>query len=330
MEESINDLDIRKLIVNSDDFSEKYTKIVNDIYKAILGEQPSEDVIKHYLHKLAVEPDFDINVLCKELRDIPVDNQTIDIKETMDYGIVNNFENTFGRCMTVHEFMKYNDWNLSPETLLKFHTSNVDVANTTCQLYMKENVDQLTFMRKILPGLSMQSDNQLYIRGTLKELIKNDVRYRNKLVERLECIHRDLYDTLLSDDDIAYMFEKARDAFINLYDEGASDIVKQVKRETEEFSEVIDNVFQLQLERSPDCQEISDYVQAFRRGEMTKDLLQAELVRSLEFLDVVKRHIQCIESQPSKIYKLLKHIMLKAPDSLEKADDLITKMSTAL
>ena len=337
--EGMEPAEIRYLVASTQEFKEYFKTMIDDLHEAILGYSPSEERRETILQRFVQDSNYDINALCNDLRkthnETPIVTQHIEEEEPtkpLD-DIVDEFEYIFKRCMTVHEYRKYNGLNIDMRSLLKFHNENIAEANRVSKMYTTENIDMMMFMRYILPKLELASNNKSLIEEIIVNISLDDSRYKVKLTERMEDIYYSLYDCKPSYYDKEYMFLKAKTARVNLIDDGARDIVTSTKAETEKFCYTIENTYQQELDRFPDEEELQDALIDFRNGHLTENSLRNNLVCSLEFIDVLKNYImtqitkktQITKNKPSLIYKVLQNTIDAKPASFTQAKELVDK-----
>jgi hypothetical protein len=219
--------------------------------------------------------------------------------------VLRDFRPCFGRCMTVQELTKYSCVGAAEPSaagvLQGFHRSNWARARTVYGKYLDQDCSEDEFLAELLPHLSLTDDaaNLAFFENLCHVLVRSDARYKDAMEHRIHEMSRLLHGADMKGHELDYAFRLAQANGAELMDDSVKDLVIGVRQESHVLMDRISQVFLEVLERPPDSDELLHQVQAFREAGSRSDnfagmdeRLTQQLLRSLEYHDVIKRHLR--------------------------------------
>jgi hypothetical protein len=345
----VTDNDIEQFIRQSKPFTDKCKyniKVAFDYMKIPITDDASDFYLSKFQNDSAYTTDTllqDLSthmktykaVACKIEKVVEKKKQPIDL----DIDRLYEFEKEFYRPMFVQEYFKYilnPDDNISFHDLYQNYTNIFNEAQNIHQKYTNELIDEWKFVYMYLDRMF----DKLFLSELVDELISSE-KYRIKMCSVISEWYNKMFDTLLTDKDINYIFSKVKTLKSDLISASIIDQVKQYQSDTDMYIGAIFTVYQKILGRQPDMYETDDHLYKFRMNvdvglEALTSSLESDLIATLEFHDILKGLIKskftCSypehELHPSKLYGLLS-AMLQAIDKkrlkYEDVEELVTK-----
>jgi len=159
----------------------------------------------------------------------------------------------------------------------------------------------------------------------IKNFIKNivhDERYISKMKANINKLYQTLYDEILENTDVDYIFDKLQKNFVNLDDEKIDEYLMEFKKEADE---IVNRIFKLYMEiyeRSPERNELIEKSLYYRRKyvnlsfDQIDKIIEKELMLCLEFHDIIKNKIRKFKPNitTSDTYKCLSNVIEKLND----------------
>ena len=115
--------------------------------------------------------------------------------------------------------------------------------------------------------------------------------------------YQTLYDQQLYGADIDYIFNIVKEKKLDIVTDELDLVLERLKEETDEIMSYIFKVYMDVLERPPEIAEIEKYTTYFRERKDQQTLIsitaniEKTLIKTLEFHDIIKKHIKIIYSQ---------------------------------
>lgn len=351
-------------------FKDKYTSIIESLYASHNNTKPSEDIISFYLEKLMAESSlYDTNALENDIIDAATIASSADAasvlapnaacvdtrddksaqEKSITYKVLeldecklNAFEKEFSRPMFVKEYFKYvvHPSEDTTKTLFsqlgQLKATHTSYFNRLSQIYSSYTGSPLTEHNYVNDHL-MFVDEPSYFDFIIDKIIDTP-EYRTMMETMLLSYYKKLYDIAMDDSDLHFIFEKVRAAKMHLHDEKIVDRLKDFKAETDMLIENIFVTYERVLERQPDTPEIEDHLSQYRMKirsisiEQLNSELSIKLSKTLEFHDIVKKHIKTIYHDnvnetisPSKLYAILQAIISQPDTTIDNLDERIMK-----
>lgn len=333
--------------------------------------EPSEDIITSYLERLMADTClYDTNALENDIIEaakvasssdvvgIPIPqatnpNSTYNTESSqgkeitfvnldLDESKLSAFEKEFSRPMFVKEYFKY-VVHPSPTEITEIFgqlghlkATHISNFNRLSQIYSSYTGTPLSEHKYINDHL-MFVDEPSYF-DLIIEKIVDTIEYRTMMETVLLSYYKKLYDIAMDDSDLHFIFEKVRSAKMHLHDEKIVEKLKDFKAETDMLIENIFVTYERVLERQPDTPEIEEHLSHYRIQirlisiEQLNSELSIKLSKTLEFHDIVKKHIKTIYHDkvnetisPSKLYAILQAIITQPDITIDNLDERIMK-----
>lgn len=250
------------------------------------------------------------------------------------------YEKVFQRPMYVKEYFKYVlevDEPLEESALVALKEKQIKDYNILYGLYKNFNDVELSEWKFVNEHLYDIDDPKFF--DTFVDAIVYSLEYKMSMVDVLNASNKQLYDTMLDENDIDYVFKKVQILKLGLNDERVTDVLKSLKNETDLFVEHISDTYKNTLERQPDVYEIAKYVEMYRRDGPTlgidtvDDELAKILINELEFHDIIKKHIATVHVEKkggdilrSKLFEVLNKILQRLNMvTMKSLDEMISQ-----
>ena len=237
----------------------------------------------------------------------------------------NTFLELFDREMTVFEYKMFSNLdfvNCDIKTCItEYHAifnEKYKVATNLYRLYFDDQLDHHIFCRSFLDYVNCSQDE--FCRNVINCMIQTD-KYINVMNLKIASIYKKNYETVISEIDSVYFFSEIIKKKLHLEDEELPQTISQLKNQTDEHLNTLNNVFQKVLQRDADVFEKDQYIYYFRDGydmsgnKQVSDsrykaslLIEHELYESMEYQDVLKDWLK--ESLQMKNHSILYKIML--------------------
>jgi hypothetical protein len=330
----------RQFICSLPFFETYIANMINDIFNFEFGRVASTEEIRFYADKVIETSGFKIEHYSLQdlMKDIPknlFDNSRgppfrgqLDVEPTQhltdqhyDIESVDNFEDVFNRPMFIQEYFKYviekNTLDLGIEDLHVTHNFKYNKLRSIFQSYTGKSISEYYFVKKYL----YKVDDPTFYDNNIDEIV-NSIEYKQGMQKVLADKYQKMFDLSLYGSDIDYIFNIVKTKKLDIITEEIDLVLEQLKAETDEIISNIFKVYMDVLQRAPDMSEIERYVSFYRerKDTQTNATTNAELeriiVRTLEFHDIIKKHIRSIylenkekEILHSSMYDILNRII---------------------
>lgn len=345
----------REYICSMAFFDAYITDMINDIINFEFGRVGSTQEIQFYAEKVTNTAghleNYTIHDLMKDIpKNIFLDEDSqkdVDgpftqqhykknASSTFDEESVDNFEDVFNRPMFIQEYFKYivekNTNDQSIEDLLKTHTFKYNKLRSIFQSYTGKSISEYYFVKKYL----YKVDDPSFYDNNIDDIV-NSIEYKQGMQKVLFDKYQKMYDVSLYDSDIDYIFDIVKTKKLDILTEELDFILQILKEQTDEIVSNIFKVFGDVLLRAPDMSEIEKYISFFRERKdshtpaSSNGELERILVRTLEFHDIIKKHIRTIYSENkdkeilhSSMYDILNRIISRIDEvNMRTLDDIV-------
>jgi hypothetical protein len=224
------------------------------------------------------------------------------------------------------------------EEVRERQSSYFNSAKELMHRYLEKYLDEDSFIGHCLPRLHADPK---YLE-TLKREVVESTEYADNMTTKLQTIYESLYGERMDDADVGCLFARIKSQGTELVDESLNEKVASFKVETDEMLQRIFDIFFKVLDREPDSNEQTRYIEFIRENNslsMTdvQDRIVHDLKDSLEFHDILKRNITTAYAKfsrdalfPSKVYAILQTVLpfKHAPNIDEIIDQTIKELVT--
>jgi len=332
----------RQYICSLSYFESYIVNMINDIFNYEFGRAGTPDEIKFYADKVIKTAGLQTEHYSIQdlMKDIPkgieshdshanananehehVQPAETDVKQPYDVKSVDNFEDIFNRPMFIQEYFKYviekNTLDLNLEDLHATHNFKYHKLRSIFQCYTGKSISEYYFVKKYL----YKVDDPSFFDNNIDEIV-NSPEYKQSMQKVLVDKYKNMFDLTLYESDIDYIFNVVKGKKLDIVTEDLDLVLEQLKTETDDIISNIFKVYMDVLQRAPDMSEIERYVMFYRdrKDTQTNATTNAELeriiVRTLEFHDIIKKHIRTIhlenkekEILHSAMYDILNRII---------------------
>ena len=239
-------------------------------------------------------------------------------QKTYDDIELERFQAAFQRPMYVQEYYKYviNNENEQDRIedygdLKEMHDANFNHMRQLVQLYTNVAMEELDFIKKYLDKI----DNSRFFVDFVDTIIIS-IEYEINQKTSINSRYKRMFDEDLESHDTNFIFNKVKLAKLSLVDDAIEQMLTAFKSDTDD---IITHVFEKYisvLERQPDIFEITKWVEVYRHSDIgfdqQDDVVEAVLMKSLEFHDILKKRIRALYSEkkgstilPSILYNIL-------------------------
>jgi hypothetical protein len=323
--------DIFHHIVQQVEYTAKHRDMIQSEYRINYNEFPTEEVIQFYLDKFKSDMSYDIHNLSRDVVasahtapvNVNVNDNAIEaptmfepsiellqpqpsiiiryVTPTMNTDAIVAFESAFGRPMYVQEYFKYIiNANTDPDfhALHLEHEYNYNRLNEIFTSYTGQPIEEY-------PEYIMTYFNDVENAGFFENIIEDIISsegYRFRMSKHIATLYKQLYDEDLEASDVEWIFSIVKRQKLCISDDRINNTLATFKTETDEITSHIFKVFLTVLGRQPDMFEIEQYIEEYRRQvnddvkpvtyQMVDSVLENNLIKSLEFHDVIKKKIK--------------------------------------
>lgn len=241
----------------------------------------------------------------------------------LDKNNVETFESVYKRPMFIQEYFKYiienedeND-HVDFQNIYKHFCENYNKTRSLLHDFTNINLSEYEYVKKYLYAV----DDKEFYNKIIDSIVVSD-EYKTEMYSKILNLYSSLFNEKLKDHDIEYVFIKIFDKKLYLDHEEITDILIELKRETDDIINHIFTQYTKVLKRDPDVYEIEEYVKEYRNSISTKTLqeidglTEKQLILSLEFHDILKDMIKSVipNIKPRILFEHLKNILEKIED----------------
>jgi hypothetical protein len=287
-------------------FYEQYiSNVIDDIFNFEMNRSPTADELARYV-SLAIEK-YDTQDLINEIiyykqhqhysTEAQVQPPISPENTVFDKDVIDMFEDIFNRPMYVQEYFKY-DKETNFEELFTAHNLSYNKLRSIFQNYTGKSISEYYYVKKYLYKID---DPNFY--KTIVDDIVGSQEYRQGMQKVLMEKYQTLYDQQLYGADIDYIFNIVKEKKLDIVTDELDLVLERLKEETDEIMSYIFKVYMDVLERPPEIAEIEKYTTYFRERKDQQTLIsitaniEKTLIKTLEFHDIIKKHIKIIYSQ---------------------------------
>jgi hypothetical protein len=324
---------IEEYVFSMPQYIEKYSRLITKVFSLVKQlDTITPEVLAFYIHLFKVSPDYNIHKLEQHILEefhsggihdvIPskgMVSEQLPIAATKQQLTINNkfveiFEDVFKRPIFIQEYIKYvNDQMFDPVRLYSVHQSNYIKMKEINSAYLDLFLTEYEYIKQFLQSM----DDATFVTSFVNE-VTNSSGYEGKMKVLISKKFKEMFDDCLENDDVCYVFKIIKENKLSLIDEDISNILVNFKQETDEIIQKIYNLYERTLCRHPDEYELEKDIVAFRSSQSQTGFvgaekeLEKELMVSIEYHDILKKHIKAQYSQkhasdalPSTLFKLL-------------------------
>lgn len=304
-------------------FQNYIENMIADIYLIEHSRTPSIEESQYFVDKFRQNSGYNVQNL---MSDIKIQNRVFKQQQQFDTAIIDDFENVFNRSMYIQEYFKYinTDTSLNWEEIRESHFFKFNSLKTIFINYTGKSISEYYFVKKYL----VKADDQHFLEDIVKDIVESD-EYKSGMQKVIDEKFKKLYDQTLNVTDIEYIYAIIKAKKLPIVSEDIDIILQQFKHETDEITSQIFKIFMDILQRPPDMSEIEYYVSYYRERKdsevITTTNLSVEkiLISTLEFHDIIKKHIKSCYSE--KFQKDILHsVMYDVLNKILKNIDNIT------
>lgn len=350
----ITEMMMDEYITGMQQFHDKYSRVIQKVFTLVKPTETLTDQILQFYLKRFRQNDYSVHSFendltsnlhtCEECKthDInhlgnvtPVNTIVPLVEQTINNELISRFEVVFKRPMFVQEYMKYNqDTGFDEMRTFEKHQKQYTIMKDLHNTFMEHKLNEYEFVKQYLSCL----DDSSFVKNFVTQTV-NTSEYERNMKRLIQNKFQEMFDEVIEADDINYVFVKIKHQTLSLVDEEIPNILVNFKRETDEIVRKIYSLFDKTLCRHPDEIELEKYIISFREccenGFAAAELkLEKELLMSIEYHDILKKHIKNIyfkkhasEILPSNLFKLLAKAIDMVKDwNLCEVEDRITQL----
>lgn len=337
---------IRNYLVRTPMFMNKYTLVIRSLYHMYLSKEPSDDVIQGFLKDMC-DPDFDLENAIKQCAVTPAQTTIATKPNTSDVGVstssycgqhdavanvaniapemnvseVDAFEKLAHRPMSVYEYFKYvvnveknvkMDWVDVWKSQVEAFNRIRNLMHDFCEVDLTEH----EFLKEHLFHL----DDEDFEKQLVEDIVYSDV-YEKTMKVRLLKLHKETFDSDMTQIDVDYLFEQVRADKRSLATAELRNVVMEFYKATNNIIAHASEIYNKVLDRYPDSDELVEVVAMYRKNNhrSTDDIaveLERSIIQSLEFVDVLRARVQKTAAAngktliPSKLYGIIQKILV--------------------
>jgi len=257
-------------------------------------------------------------------------------KSSLTTDIIETFSETFGRDISVYEYVKYCEtFSDNVEYNIKEYHHNFlkkyGIMSNIFTTFLDKTTNHTEFIHLYLDYVEL--DEQDFMEKIIDLTIKYET-YETVMKEKIKTIYKSSFNNNISVIDLEYFFKQVRNEKLSLMDECLPKSVTLLKEETDTFENTMRSKFSIILQRDPDRSEMDIYIEYFRNVEDDKlrpeITLENELYESLEYHDIVKQIIITVIQEKTKqtpnksvVFKHLSTILNSTDSMMKRNIDMI-------
>lgn len=367
----IPDQSIYEYVVSTTAFKTKATTTIGQLFAAasMIPSQADSEELVAICQRLTVQNGGfftvdmvqpDINRILTSMAYIEVDPNVKSIVESdtlneqttsqkvghsLDEMFIEEFETVYKRPIFVQEYLQY-----LPNYMLL--NDPINAGQYICDLYKKHTVAYSRmadlherFLDEVLKEydyvktfLSKVIYDATYIDQFALSLV-NTKTYGEKMRATINDTYVTLYDERLEVTDLDFVFERARAARLELRDIQLPEYLAAFKAEADDVAQRMIDIYMVTYDRMPDRAEMSAHCVRYRSAskahtpfDKVDAEVQAELMMSLEFHDVVKSKLRASapDMPNSLLFKALGRVLEQLPGkTFVEVEHLVRSMLTS-
>lgn len=323
--------DMINLICKLDCFKNKYANIIKTEYNSVFNSNCDDNYIDYYLDKFRTSFDLNTEMLLDAIRSNHIIDSIVenvhDIYTPTNLINENNIElntqyvelffKTFERPMFVEEYFYYVIKNkiYNFEDIHEKYVLNMNTFTNITIEYTNKIPNEYTFVKKYLLFNESNKYDEDFFRSVIDEAVTS-IEYENEMKRIVTSKYYAMYNENLENDDILYYFSRIKQLKLNLQDDTVEGQIVKLKTETDLYIRNIFEIYTTVLDRKPDVNEIGTLLSKYRTSgdsDIVNNYLEIELVKSIEFNEIIKKKIQESflekfnkEILPSKLYAIMR------------------------
>lgn len=340
-------VEIIRFITSLDCYKDKYSDLIKKEYKAIFAKECDQAFISDIMNKFENQFNFDTNLLLNEINNhvLYKDNENmnkdvvIDKKNTiiLDSKILEDFYNIFKRPMFVEEYFYYFDKDCRDFLdIFSIYSLNFNRYRKITRDYKNINTTEYSFVKEYIDYVG---NDEMFFSNIINNIV-NSTEYEEEMKGIINKKYYEIFNEDLENDDIDYYFKVVKELKIPLESDSIENSIVNLKKETDVYINIIFEKFINVVDRKPDIYEISVWLVKYREikdNAVVDLLLEEELVKSLEFNEIIKKKIQnkynsefnC-EIMPSLLYKEINKIVKQINNSNLKYDYICEMINNSI
>jgi hypothetical protein len=318
--------EILKFITSLDCYQNKYHNMIKKEYNRKFIEDCSPTFVNVLMNKFENEFDFDTNLLLKDIEEYKPKYDTKDditsiVRDNvdtiiLDVRILEDFYKIFKRPMFVEEYFYYfGKCSEGFSDIYKTYTINYNKFTKITRDYKNSDTSEYAFVKEYIQYIG---DNDAFFANIIDNLV-NTEEYKIEMKNIITRKYYEIYSESLEKDDLDYYFKMIKELKIHL----DSDVIEaetfKLKKETDIYINSIFGTYINIVDRKPDIHEVSIWLTQYRDMKDTlvvEILLEKELIKSLEFNEIIKKKIQQkyniemnADIMPSLLYKEINNVV---------------------
>lgn len=239
------------------------------------------------------------------------------------------FGKVFGRDIHTLEYLKwYPRWvaerqqEAAPSLnkwltgLFESHNKHLQIVKNLWDKYTFVPLAETLFIERYIDTI----DQEGYTNVVVEELVQHEA-YSKEMRAYVRQIYKDMYGSDMTDDDEEHMFCVMQFEKLDLRNEQITELVIQLKEETDECMQNLAETFTSILQRAPDDLECVEYRRMYREDRdipKSRSRIEDVLYDSLEYHEIVKNDIRQRfkkvhgkDPMPSQLYSILQKALQK-------------------
>jgi hypothetical protein len=312
--------------------SDNLLEFIKQTWQQLQGYEPMSYHINHLLEIMADSRKIIFNLIANYRL---LENKNVDV-------LLHGFRVVYGREISIYEFVKFYPcmggiqnhdevvaWLQQKQGA---HNQTLQIVRNLYTKYLNEDLTEQDYLKRYSKIVDADDFHDVVVR----ELVAS-AAYADKMCGKVRTIYGDMYKANLPKDDEQYMFEQIRYDLIDLKNSKINESVIAIKEETDKYYKELSDIFARVVEREPDAFEKKHYKKLYREHkdvEKTNAHIQEELFNSLEYHEILKKHIQSYyhskqehDLLPSQLYSLLNQALSDV--SIARSDARIKEMIDA-
>lgn len=285
-----------------------HRSVVSDIYESIMGRLPGSEEIE------SLEMSHDADEIARRvvaLQDADNENHAspeghgplVSAGEPeIEEDWMHAFADAFGRDPFVHEYVLVRPMAGDLKARAKTHALAFQQMRDIHIQYLDERISEQTFVKLYVPRIYKEEG----VPESVRKIALRRPEYREAMRSRLSSLHMVASGRDLSQHEADYLFDTTVLQKELPLDTGElNDVVSEFVRRGEEIRARIAHLIDVYLRREPDCDEVDDWVFAFRTSSDADHRLRQELIAGREFHAVLASTIlyHLPDMRPRELYR---------------------------
>ena len=327
---------IHTFVCKMPEYEVRINQVIKDVFMYEFGTPASNTEIAFYVERFSTNLRYTVDDLGKDVQNelhkktgkiteefiedfsgLTLEKKSVYSPPPFDTDALESFESKFQRPMYVQEYFKYvvmttTGTGFAWSQIYADHTNAYNRMRETFETYTGKTISEYYFVNRFLFAI----DDPMFFENIINDIVKGS-EYKNGMCQVLADKYMAMFDVSMSESDTEYIFDIVKKQKLDIVNEKLVTILTGIKEETDNTISAIFKVYLGVLERPPDLDEITQYVNYYRNGGNDGEV-EKVLMRTLEFHDSIKKKIKILyntkkqkDVSVSTMFDILNRVIVK-------------------